>query len=353
VTDKAALRRVADQKLATLARFATEREMTNSRCVRAVRPWGGTCAALTLVVLAAGCTGGARAELSTRGARRLAPGVVTTITVPPEETTTTTVPPEPLPGLQVGSSGAEVLTLERKLASLKYIAGQVDEAFDADTRDAVMAFQKVTGMERTGRATDDVVAAVNAAIGTPPPLVPAGGVKRVEIDLDRQVLFHYEGNSLSFILPVSTGSNERFCSEGWCRRAVTPPGSFLLYEQRSGWEKSPLGWLYNSQYFNGGIAIHGSQSVPGYPASHGCVRIPMNAAEWFPDRVSVNMPVYVVAAGAPTPEPISPNAAPVSTPTTVVPDRPASTTTIATTTTTTPNLLDQLLRPPTTRRLGQ
>jgi lipoprotein-anchoring transpeptidase ErfK/SrfK len=239
-----------------------------------------------------------------------------------------------------------VLTLEQKLASLHYYVGDVDQTFDANTRDAVMGFQKVTGMDRTGRATDDVVAAVEAAKDPPSPLVPKGGFKRVEIDLDRQVLFLYELNNLALILPVSSGSNERFCDEGWCRMAVTPPGSFVLYDQRSGWEKSPLGWLYNSQYFDGGIAIHGSQSVPGYPASHGCVRISMSAAEWFPERLSVGTPVYVVSADQPSPTPIGLNPTPTSTPTTIVPDTVAPS---PTTTTTAPNLLSNLLTPPTTR----
>jgi lipoprotein-anchoring transpeptidase ErfK/SrfK len=28
-------------------------------------------------------------------------------------------------------------------------------------------------------------------------------------------------------------------------------------------------------YFKGGFAIHGYPSVPAFPASHGCVRVPM------------------------------------------------------------------------------
>ena len=82
---------------------------------------------------------------------------------------------------------------------------------------------------------------------------------------------------------MSSGSDERFCSEGYCRYAVTPRGAYSVYRVASGWETGPLGDLYNPLYFNGGIAFHGAYSVPGYPASHGCVRIPMNAAEWFPD----------------------------------------------------------------------
>lgn len=246
------------------------------------------------------------------------------------------------PGLGPGDSGAAVLELEQRLDALRYDVGTVDGSFDRVTSHAVMAFQKVTGMDRTGRATDDVIAAVAAARGFPTPLVPAGGSSRVEIDVPRQFLMLYEGNQLSRILPVSTGSNERFCSEGWCRRAVTPGGSFTVGRRARGWESGPLGDLYNPLYFNGGIAIHGSPSVPARPASHGCVRIPMNAAEWFPDRVPSGTPVYVIASAGEVPAPVVPTAptVPTTAPTVEVPTTEAPLTT--TTSTTSPPLLGGL-----------
>ena len=52
----------------------------------------------------------------------------------------------------------------------------VDDLYDQNTAYGVMAFQKVNGMARTGRATDDVIAAL--ATATPPPaLVPNGGAQ--------------------------------------------------------------------------------------------------------------------------------------------------------------------------------
>jgi hypothetical protein len=52
--------------------------------------------------------------------------------------------------------------------------------------------------------------------------------------------------------------------------------------------------MWNPYYFNGGIAIHGLDSVPNYPASHGCARIPMHIASYFPTLVTVGESVYVV-----------------------------------------------------------
>ena len=40
--------------------------------------------------------------------------------------------------------------------------------------------------------------------------------------------------------------------------------------------------MYNPLYIVGGIAIHGSLDVPAYPASHGCIRVPMFASQRLP-----------------------------------------------------------------------
>lgn len=249
-------------------------------------------------------------------------------------------PTTPPPGLGPGARGPEVAALEKRLDTLLYDVGKVDDVYDQNTAYGVTAFQKVNGMARTGRATDDVIAAL-ATAKQPEPLVPAGGENRVEIDIPRQVLFLYKTNTLQKIVTISSGSNQRFCSEGWCRRAVTPGGSYGFYRQGRGWETGPLGSLYNPIYFNGGIAVHGSRSVPAQPASHGCIRIPMSVAEWFPGAVQIGMPVHVVGVPGQPPTPAALATTPVT-----QPELPS----IAppTTTATTLGLLDGLLKPVTT-----
>ena len=308
-------------------------------------------AVAALVGLAfAGCSSGGDGSglaLANQAGAELDAAVTTTTVLPPDAaddppTTSTTAPPAPLPGLGKGDRGADVAALEKKLSDLRYFVGAVDDVYDQNTLYAVTAFQKVTEMERTGRATDDVVAAVERTTTPPPALVPAGGATRVEVDLGRQVLFLYEGDNLSTILPVSTGSGTRFCSEGWCRRAVTNPGSFAVYRQARGWEKGPLGSLYNPQYFDGGTAIHGATNVPPTPASHGCVRIPMAAAEWFPSKMTKGTPVYVAGPDGVPPPRVDPAAAPPGTVSAGVSD------TIAPPITFTPGTTPPPLTPPTT-----
>ncbi|MBV8386943.1 MAG: murein L,D-transpeptidase, partial [Acidimicrobiia bacterium] len=151
-------------------------------------------------------------------------------------------PAPPPPGLGVGARGPEVLALEQRLVALHYDPGTVDGVFDSSTAFAVVAFQKVNGMARTSRATDDVLAALQTATD-PAPLVPGGGAGRVEVDVGRQVLFLYQDDALWRILPVSTGSGQRYCVDGECDRALTPAGSYRVFERVRGWQKSRLGVL--------------------------------------------------------------------------------------------------------------
>lgn len=201
-------------------------------------------------------------------------------------------------GLGPGDRGEQVLALEQRLDFLRFDVGQVDDVYDANTVHAVVAFQKLTGSPPSGRASPDVVDRL-ASAQQPEPLVAGGGPVRVEIDLPRQVLLLYQGDQLFRILPVSTGSGERFCKDGECGLADTPPGAFEVERRISGWRTSRLGRLFNPLYFNGGIAIHGYPTVPTEPASHGCVRIPMSSANWFPEKVPNGTPVYVLDGKTP------------------------------------------------------
>jgi hypothetical protein len=159
----------------------------------------------------------------------------------------------------------------------------------------------------------------------------------VEIDKARQLLFAYVNGELRLITHISTGSGKEYCAEGKCGyKAITPEGAFRFMWRYSGWRESRLGKLYNPVYFTGsGIAVHGSTSVPTYPASHGCVRIPMHIAEYFPSLFARGDAVYVLAGpgavvGAPPPK-SEPTGPPPDDP----PTSPETTSTTSSTTTTT------------------
>jgi peptidoglycan hydrolase-like protein with peptidoglycan-binding domain len=254
---------------------------------------------LIVALLLVGCGQDSTTETASQSTTSAA---IPATTAPSSTTTqpTTTIPPLPPEGLGPGDRGEQVRAVESRLEALRFDVAQVDDVFDERTTFAVQAFQKLTGLERDGRVSQAVVERLNAA-EPPPPLVAGGGGTRVEIDLPRQVLFLYENDTLSKILPVSTGTGERFCVAGDCGVAVTPAGAFRVDYWKPGWDESRLGRLYNPVYFNpkDGIAVHGYEEVPAQPASHGCVRIPMAAAEWFPAKAPKGTPVYVVDGHTP------------------------------------------------------
>ena len=230
-------------------------------------------------------------------------------------TTTTTAPPDGslIPGMQ----GEPVQAMQTRLVALHYDPGAIDGRYGGALTSAVMAFQKVAGMPRTGRATPDVLAAVAAATDAAP-MLAEGGATRIEIDLKRQVLLYWRDGALLRVLPVSTGTGRHYCEDGDCGVAVTPTGSYRIQRRIRGQHKSPLGLLFDPLFFVGGYAIHGSPSVPAYPASHGCVRIPLHVSTWFYDNVPDRTPVYVFGGRTP-PAPFPPDAPPAPPPTTTPP----------------------------------
>ena len=294
-------------------------------------------AAVAALVVVAGCSGEdakhAAAKVRPHRSTATSSTSMTTATTATTSTSSTTLP---FSGLRPGDSGPRVVELQMRLAALSYDVANADGQYSAATMHAVMAFQKMNGLDRDGVAGDLTLAKL-AAPAVPSAQVPGGGSTRVEVDVARQVLFFYKNNALFRIVSVSTGSGERFCVDGGCATAVTPGGSFRVGGKVGGWQTGRLGRLYKPSYFNGNIAIHGALSVPGGPASHGCVRVPMNSADWIYASLSVGTPVYVLN-GPHVPAPFSdaPPPAPVPTlPPTVAPTVPSTTTTSTTTTSTT------------------
>ena len=84
---------------------------------------------------------------------------------------------------------------------------------------------------------------------------------------------------------VSTGAPGR----------ATPSGSFRVYrKERMSWSRPFSTWLPYASYFTGGVALHEYPSVPAYPASHGCVRVPHDDAPTVYDFATDDTRVVVV-----------------------------------------------------------
>jgi len=134
---------------------------------------------------------------------------------------------------------------------------------------------------------------------------------RVEIDLEQQMAYLVRGRSLVLSSPLSTGRSGH----------LTESGSFKVIEKERNHFSSLYGKIVDANgrtvvrdadgdmrvprggkfipapmryfvRFNGAIGMHAGY-LPGYPASHGCVRMPEEMAIAFFNAIDVGTPVHV------------------------------------------------------------
>jgi peptidoglycan hydrolase-like protein with peptidoglycan-binding domain len=177
-----------------------------------------------------------------------------------------------------GKCGTDVLLLQRGLDELGF-AVPVTGYYDAGTSRAVIAFRKVNGMERIGYASPAVFSMVLKGEGAFRPRFPDAGY-HVEYDWSRQVLGFFRGAKPVNVYHSSSGA------------PATPTvfGTFSFYRKEPG--TNHLG-MVQSNYFIGGYAIHGYHSVPIYPASHGCLRVPIPNAYQIDRQIQLGMKIMV------------------------------------------------------------
>jgi lipoprotein-anchoring transpeptidase ErfK/SrfK len=101
--------------------------------------------------------------------------------------------------------------------------------------------------------------------------IPADGDTRIVIDRLTQMAYVYRGDKLVGAATVSTATQGR----------ITPLGFWSVLEKRrfyrsKKYDNAPMPFMQRID--NYGIAFHGGNN-PGYPASHGCIRLPMKFAE--------------------------------------------------------------------------
>jgi L,D-transpeptidase catalytic domain/Putative peptidoglycan binding domain len=179
-----------------------------------------------------------------------------------------------------GSSGVKVLLLQRGLLKLGF-ATPVTGSFDGLTANAVNAFRKTNGLGRDGYAATSVYALVLRRQGAFKLRYPSSGThgKHVEFDWSRQVLVLADRGKPYRAYHVSSG------------KPSTPTvfGSYRFYRQEPGTNSHGM---VHSSYFIGGYAIHGYPSVPNYPASHGCLRVPIPNALSIYNWIDIGDPIY-------------------------------------------------------------
>jgi len=207
-----------------------------------------------------------------------------------------------VPLAAVGSrGGAETARVQQRLLDLGFWLTAADGEYGLTTRQAVMAFQKYLGLPADGAVNSDTAAYLTALTEQAHGQADAGTL--VEIDKTRQLIFVVVDGKTQWIFNTSTGNGQEYQEEdqnspGEVVKGVslTPDGLHRVNRERpEGWWEGDLGQIYRPKYFVGGVAVHGSNSVPNYPASHGCVRVTVQAMDfiWETGLMPMSLPVWV------------------------------------------------------------
>ncbi|WP_132651203.1 L,D-transpeptidase family protein [Rhizobium sp. BK418] len=130
---------------------------------------------------------------------------------------------------------------------------------------------------------------------------------QIFVSKDKQSLAVYDGAEIVATSKISSGKDGH----------TTPSGIFSViekqkYHESNIYSNAPMPFMQRLTW--SGIALHESNSVPRYPASHGCVRMPGDFAKSLYKMTEMGVPVIITGSEL-TPEPIDH-------PTLFRPDRP-------------------------------
>jgi len=183
------------------------------------------------------------------------------------------------PNLGLGASGQSVRLLQSELDVLHY-AVPLSGVFDEGTGSALIAYRKVTGLDRIPYAGRQVFQLLSRRAGAFHVRYPRDG-RHVEADLTRQVLVEIEPRGrVRSIYTMSSGKPS----------TPTVIGHFSVYLKTPGVNGEGM---VDSNYFISGYAIHGYPEVPTWAASHGCLRVPIPDAPAIYSWVHEGTPVDV------------------------------------------------------------
>jgi hypothetical protein len=165
-----------------------------------------------------------------------------------------------VPSAHFGSTGPFVQLIQQRLAALHFYIPQTG-VYDGGTGLALDAYHRLLGWGTSQALDGKTISYLLNGWGEFKLRFPSHG-RHAEGNLSKQLLALADGSKVQLIFPISSG------------KPSTPTilGDFHVYQKTPGY--LPDG-MYYSNFFIGGYAIHGYNPAPDYPASHGCMRLPI------------------------------------------------------------------------------
>ena len=208
------------------------------------------------------------------------------------------IPPETLDGISFAEDPHMLFVPVEEIASALRWEMQLDQeriSLNGHGLDAARLRKPTNGtllvpldeLQRVGAMTtwsDDGMQAVVASDHTK--IAISFAEKRVEVDLANQRLRAYQGARLVLDSTISSGREGK----------KTPSGEFKAGPVKSRMHRSrlyhnaPMPW---SVQVHENIFIHGFRKVPRRPSSHGCIRLPSEAARKFFSEIPIGTLVTV------------------------------------------------------------
>jgi hypothetical protein len=164
------------------------------------------------------------------------------------------------PSAGFGSTGHLVQLIQARLAALHFYIPQTG-VYDNGTGLAIDAYHRLLGWGTSQSLDGKTISYLLNGWGAFKVRYPTHG-RHAEGNLGTQVLALIDGSKVDLIFPISSGKPS----------TPTVLGDFHVYLRDPGY--LPDG-MYFSSFFTGGYAIHGYDPAPDYPASHGCMRLPI------------------------------------------------------------------------------
>lgn len=207
------------------------------------------------------------------------------------------------------ATSSQIAEAQRILTKFAIPTGPVDGIWGPQTAQGMCTFRQISGLTPSrGGLTDTDLAKLRSynswysRLGSIPAPARNGRSTYLLANETCQTMVYARGGVYVKVFRISTGKagynspNGNYwlgaTYPGWSCSTLFPESCYLHSAGANAWyntkgvKYSKYGNMYNKRSFSGSYMLHGSGSVPTYPASHGCIRVSVANSDWLYRNVS-------------------------------------------------------------------